>query len=599
MRLKRMLALCCAALYITATGAAAAEPVPGETSLSGQTVAAEYAAPQEQPAGVETVPADETAQPAAAQAGTAAETAPVTDTPVVRATALTVAVSTHKVQVNGQPVQPQAYLIDGYNYYKLRDIAYMLRGTSSAFDVTWDADNNAVNIVSGTAYTAVGGEMTVASVAPTRVQQSTAKLLLDGSGISIKGYMINGNNYYKIADVASAIGFGVAFESTTRTVQITTAAASPDPETPETNFVTGVYRVTVDTTLSLRSGPGLSYPVVGQLSNGDEIIVDSLTSGWAHIKNIGRYCSVDYLTRVRDYTGDTEPEEPEEPFSPGVYQVKVDTTLSVRSGPGTSYSIIGLLSDGDQVVIDEMENGWAHLMDTESGTGRYCSADYLTRVRDYDSSEGTPEDPVEPPRTSHLDGVMTVIVDAGHGGSDVGAHNADMSLDEKHVNLYVAQYLKDYLEDAGVRVIMVRDTLEEGSSLTLRGQVMEQYASSADLFFSIHHNAANTTARGAEALAQIADKNGGPSKLLAEALLEEYEKLGVPIRSVVFKEGSNGDYYYTNRAAAALFIPALTSEFCFIDNEEDQKFIDSDADLQAEARAQYNAIMYYFSQVEY
>ena len=66
-----------------------------------------------------------------------------------------------------------------------------------------------------------------------------------------------------------------------------------------------------------------------------------------------------------------------------------------------------------------MEDGWAHLMDTEKGTGRYCSADYLTRVRDYDSSEGTPEDPVEPPRTSHLDGVMTVIIDAGHGGSDI------------------------------------------------------------------------------------------------------------------------------------------------------------------------------------
>ena len=47
------------------------------------------------------------------------------------------------------------------------------------------------------------------------------------------------------------------------------------------------------------------------------------------------------------------------------------------------------------------------------------------------------------------------------------------------------------------------------------------------------------------------------------------------------------------------FIPALTSEFCFIDNAEDQKFIDSEADLQAEARAQYNAIVYYFTQVEY
>ena len=689
MRLKRMLALCCAALYILTMGAAAAEPIQGKTSLGGQDAITADAAWQEQTPAAGTTAADQTVAAGASEAQASDELVPVADQPVVRATALKVAVSTHKVQVNGQPVHPQAYNIGGYNYFKLRDVAYMLRGTSSAFDVTWDGDHNAVNIISGAAYTEVGGEMTVASVTSLRVQDSTAKLLLDGSSVSIKGYNINGNNYYKIAEIASALGFTAAYEGTTCTVMITTPGASTEPETPDVDFVTGVYRVNVgsslsirsgpgtsfaivgqlsngaeivvdsltngwahiqntnqycsadyltrvrdytgedgssgtddttsqqpdeaftkgvyrvkvDTTLSVRSGPGLNYPVIGRLSNGDEIIVDSLSNGWAHIwdadGSASQYCSADYLTRVRDYTGESDTEEPEEPFTPGIYQVKVDTTLSVRSGPGTSYSIVGILSNGDQVVIDEMENGWAHLMDTENGSGRYCSADYLTRVRDYDSSEGTPEDPVEPPRTSHLDGVMTVIIDAGHGGSDVGAHNADMSLDEKHVNLYVAQYLKQYLEQAGAKVIMVRDTLEEGSSLTLRGQVMEQYASSADLFFSIHHNAANTTARGAEALAQIADKNGGPSKLLAEALLEEYEKLGVPIRSVVFKEGSNGDYYYTNRAAAALFIPALTSEFCFIDNEEDQKFIDSDADLQAEARAQYNAIMYYFSQVEY
>ena len=194
--------------------------------------------------------------------------------------------------------------------------------------------------------------------------------------------------------------------------------------------------------------------------------------------------------------------------------------------------------------------------------------------------------------------MKTVIIDPGHGGSDVGANNGG-SLDEKHVNLYVAQYLKQYLEAAGAKVIMVRDTLEEGSELTLRGAVMKQYASSADLFFSIHHNAANTTARGAEILAQIADKNGGPTKILAQALLDEYEKLGVPIRQIVFREGSHGDYYYTNRAAAALNIPALTSEFCFIDNEEDQKFIDSEEDWQKQARAQRNAILYYFTQVQY
>lgn len=590
MRFKRIIALLCAAIYITISGAAAAE-LP-QTALSGESeslISSEV----------------ETAEQASTQ----------TDLPVARATALKIVPSTHHVEVNGEAVNPQAYNIDGYNYFKLRDLAYLLNGTTMSFNVTWDSSKNAVNLISGQAYTVVGGEMTVASTTSLRVQESTSKVLLDGSGVSIKGYNINGNNYYKIADVSSAIGFTAAYESTTKTVQIKTPSApAPDPEEPDEPeepdqpFVTGIYQVKVDLTLSIRSGPGTSYAIVGQLSNGAQIVVDELKNGWAHIKNTSGYCSADYLTRIKDYGDDSdteepeepdEPEDPEEPFVTGVYRVKVDSSLSVRSGPGTSYSIVGRLQNGDEIVVDSVENGWAHLMDTSAGSGRYCSMDYLTRIGDYDTNQGEPEDPVDPPRTSHLDGKMTVIVDAGHGGSDVGAHNADMSLDEKHVNLYVAQYLQSYLEDAGINVIMVRDTMEDGSSLSLRGTVMEQYASSADLFFSIHHNAANTTARGAEVLAQIADKNGGPSKILGEALLDEYSELGIPIRQVVFKEGSNGDYYYTNRIAASLFIPAVTSEFCFIDNEEDQKFIDSEEDWQAEARAQYNAIMYYFTQVEY
>lgn len=610
MHWKRILALFCAMIYISAVGAAAVET---PTEQAGQVVEM----PQDMP---ETDTSD-----GLLQADGETDAASVVTAPTARA--MRVVASTHKVQVNGKAVNPQAYNIDGYNYFKLRDVAYMLNGTSASFNVTWDSAQNAVNLLSGQPYTTVGGEMTVASSTSLRVQASTAKVLIDGKGISIKGYNINGNNYYKIADVSSAIGFTAAFESATQTVQIKTAAVvspedpeigtqpTPDPETPEDEpFVTGVYQVKVDTTLSIRSGPGTGYAVVGQLANGAQVIVDSISNGWAHIRNTNGYCSADYLVRVRDYdsgSSSNTPDEPDEPdtpdedetedtpFVPGVYQVKVDSTLAVRAGPATKYAIVGRLKNGDEVVVDELADGWAHLMDTSAGTDRYCSADYLVRVRDYDESEGEPEDPVQPPRTSHLDGKMTVIVDAGHGGSDVGAHNEDESLDEKHVNLYVAQYLQDYLEQEGVRVIMVRDTLEDGSSLSMRGTVMEQYASSVDLFFSIHHNAANTTARGAEVLAQIADKNGGPTKLLGEALLDEYSALGVPIRQVVFKEGTNGDYYYTNRAAASLCIPAVTSEFCFIDNVEDQKFIDSEEDWQAEARAQCNAILYYFSQVEY
>ena len=128
---------------------------------------------------------------------------------------------------------------------------------------------------------------------------------------------------------------------------------------------------------------------------------------------------------------------------------------------------------------------------------------------------------------------------------------------------------------------------------------MEKYQDSVDLFFSVHHNSFNTQARGAQILAQIADEDGGPTKMLAELLNEEYEKLGLSIRPIWFRHGDNGDYYYTNRVAAELQIPAVTSEFCFIDNNEDAAFIDSEEDWQAAARAQCNAIMRYFDQVEY
>ena len=535
-----------------------------------------------------------------------------------------VAVSGHTFKVNGKTVAPQAYNIDGYNYFKLRDVAYLLADTTAPFNVTWSASQSTVvNIVPGQKYQKVGGELSASTLTSLKVSASTFKVLMEGKTLPLRGYLINGNNYYSIADIAESVGFEAGWDNATRTVSITTP--DPDPEQPGNNggsngsdntptptpkptpaptptpvFTTGVYEVNVSSTLTVRSGPGTSYSSVGQLSKGDKVVVDSLSNGWAHLMDTaggsGRYVSADYLKRLSDYDGSTTPDEP---FTTGWYRVNVESKLAVRAAASTTGKKVGQLSNGAEVVVDSIANGWAHLMDTSNGTGRYVSANYLTRVRGYSASEGEPNDPVEPPRTSQIDGKMTVIIDPGHGGSDVGATSLDGTYDEKHINLTVAKYLQSYLKSAGVNVIMVRDTLEEGSDLTLRGAVMERYQDTADLFFSIHHNAANTAARGAEALAQVADKNGGPTKILAEKLLEEYRALGVPIRSIVFREGSNGDYYYTNRAAASLFIPALTSEFCFIDNAQDQKFIDSDKDLAAEARAQYNAIMYYFTQVEY
>ena len=150
---------------------------------------------------------------------------------------------THVVTVDGERVDPQGYNINGYNFYKLRDIAYILNGTDSQFNVTWDGANNRIVLTDDAAYQEVGGEMTSSASAEIKnVSESDSTIVLDGKTLSLTGYRINGNNYYKIRDVGSALGFSVDFDPETEIVLIGSANAGqddtqddPNDETPITN----------------------------------------------------------------------------------------------------------------------------------------------------------------------------------------------------------------------------------------------------------------------------------------------------------------------------------------------------------------------------
>ena len=160
-----------------------------------------------------------------------------------QSTSVKIQPSTHVVTVDGERVDPQGYNINGYNFYKLRDIAYILNGTDSQFNVTWDGANNRIVLTDDAAYQEVGGEMTSsASTAIKYVSESDSTIVLDGKTLSLTGYRINGNNYYKIRDVGSALGFSVDFDPETEIVLIGTANAGqddtqddPKDETPITN----------------------------------------------------------------------------------------------------------------------------------------------------------------------------------------------------------------------------------------------------------------------------------------------------------------------------------------------------------------------------
>jgi len=79
----------------------------------------------------------------------------------------------------------------------------------------------------------------------------------------------------------------------------------------------------------------------------------------------------------------------------------------------------------------------------------------------------------------------TVIIDAGHGGRDIGA--SWQGIIEKHITLKMALKARDMLVHRGYKVYMTRD---RDKTLTLRQRTDLSNAKKANIFVSIHTNAA-------------------------------------------------------------------------------------------------------------
>jgi hypothetical protein len=141
------------------------------------------------------------------QASQPAPIKPVSD----RVTALT---TSSKVVVDGKEVAFEAYNIDGSNYFKLRDLAMALNESKGQFQVGWDAPNKSISLTKGEAYTADGSELAVSETPHNKIADpSSAKLYVDGNEVSLTAYTIDGNNYFKLRDIAKAIDFGVEWNA--------------------------------------------------------------------------------------------------------------------------------------------------------------------------------------------------------------------------------------------------------------------------------------------------------------------------------------------------------------------------------------------------
>lgn len=117
------------------------------------------------------------------------------------------------VYVDGAEVAFDAYNIEANNYFKLRDIAYILSGTDAQFNVVWDYDLSAIAITTGEAYTEVGGELAQGDGTAQDYVSNSAPIYLNGELVDLTAYTINANNYFKLRDLGEALGFNVSWDS--------------------------------------------------------------------------------------------------------------------------------------------------------------------------------------------------------------------------------------------------------------------------------------------------------------------------------------------------------------------------------------------------
>jgi len=159
-----------------------------------------------------------------------------------------------------------------------------------------------------------------------------------------------------------------------------------------------------------------------------------------------------------------------------------------------------------------------------------------------------------PPSRLRLRG-MLIAIDAGHGGTNVGAVGASGTR-EKDLTLAIAQQLRQELERRGARVLMTR---EADVTLDISNRVLLLRQWRPALLISIHVNSTNSpTTKGTSAFYRYV-----AFRPLATALYERMQATGLAGWGLVgnFNFGLNGPTDYPN---------ALV-ETAFISNQEDEK----------------------------
>ncbi|MGX1832599.1 N-acetylmuramoyl-L-alanine amidase CwlD [Paenibacillus taichungensis] len=189
-----------------------------------------------------------------------------------------------------------------------------------------------------------------------------------------------------------------------------------------------------------------------------------------------------------------------------------------------------------------------------------------------------------------------IAIDAGHGGPDGGAVSKQGVI-EKDINLSIALYVRDYLQQAGALVVMTREIDTDLAATDTKGyskrktedlkqRVRRIEDKQADLFISIHMNSVPSNRwSGAQVFyTPNHPDNEGLANLLQQEMirnLENTDRIAKTVNTVYLLQ--------------ALKIPSALVEVGFLSHPEEARLLADETYQRKVAASIYNGILRYSS----
>lgn len=325
--------------------------------------------------------------------------------------------------------------------------------------------------------------------------------------------------------------------------------------------------------LNVRTGPGTNYEQIQKVHTNETFSIIQEQEEWVEIElsNGTGWVSKEYVTiseedtEEADATEDVEAETVQTNPSTETNTIKIYYDHSqIRKGPGTTYPITDFADKGTSFEVISADDEWYEIKNNQ--------------IQGF-IHKGL----VDVPQSKRSSGIKhkTIVIDAGHGGRDVGSISASGEY-EKDFTYRTAQLLSHELKALGANPIFTRN---EDEFISLASRATLSNFLDTDAFISIHYNSVPElpNVEGMETF-YYHDQSKELATLIQKEMMKETESRD---RGITY-----GDYQVLRQNLK----PAVLLELGFLSNPEMEQLLLTDAYQKKMVTGMINGLLYYFNQ---